>query len=762
MGMKRFSSFYIFLVLVPLFLPGCLGSDISQKFYAGSRRQEGIDTNSLYLWKRSPAIAAGDFGLLSTHNLDAIVPKSLHNFRGVLDIHRPISSHDLSINYSHANPSAPTFFQWAGRRVPWKDNSDFRALFAYHEASKAIAYADSLISGEYLKELPSKLFAWRQAVCDDGVGGQVQGSKTCLTASDILAAPVLPVVVVADAAAYPGGEASDATFAGFCPFFNFEYQYNSDPYCLNRDDGGAWKSKWHSGEYGRLVVFYRDHEFKSFNTVDDGDVVVHEMAHLLQTAINPELMEAGPGVNYHLDAIIEGSADFFAAAYRRDDRLFRYTLNNIYKITPNEFEGYLSGRYRDPDNALSFPAAYSYRSFYDIGRVLSAAMNDYRKLRQGRSVAKILNSSNIDPIDNQGSAAWDIAVGLLFQTFHELDPDDGDPLTLDGMSITFNSFAGKLIETCASTPGCGSAKLRLVLENRGILTPNYYDPAAVSATPWSQSITTGNNFLVQLGQSLIEDDQAEERWGLHMPKTLGWAPFMPGGSTRFANDDGVLNPCEVIVVFPQISNNTHLAAWGAARTSLDANATFPVTGVIAGFASIPGAIRGADIVDMQWWISSIPLGFQNFQHPELGYPDPFSEVNEANKRGVPFLRPGESTQALVRNQESRLYTLNQEKAFDRPWSSKVVTKPANRAKLRSSAGWIFRLPNTPADPDEPDQISARVSFRVSYGVYNRDQFVRQETVHSVLDNEGTRSLQTSLTFSQSLRVSSVDVGFCNN
>ncbi len=217
------------------------------------------------------------------------------------------------------------------------------------------------------------------------------------------------------------------------------------------------------------------------------------------------------------------------------------------------------------------------------------------------------------------------------------------------------------------------------------------------------------------------------------------------------------------MVFPQIFNNTHDSKWATARSTLAANAGFPVTGVIANFGLIPAAVRGVDIVDIQWWMASGPTGFENFEHPELGFPDPYTGVNESDKRGVPFLRPGENIQTLVKNQSGRLYQVQQEKAFDLPWSSKNVTSAAQRAKLRSKAGWIFRLPDEPADPEDANDFSAEMTFRISFGAYNRDQFVRQSVIHGVAEDEdNTRSLETSFTFSQSLRVSTADGGFCGN
>jgi hypothetical protein len=737
-----------FLCLIAFALASCRGSTLSDQFYSGAKRQEGLDNNSLYLWERSPAVASGNYNILSSANLDREISKTLRYLSNISSVRAPLASDDLVLQYSHVDESAPTFFKWAGKRVPWQDNPDFRVLFAYAELDRGIGYVDALMSSGYLTEDSEKLFAWRQAVC----AGQTHGERSCTASTDILAAPALPLTVSADNSTFPGGNDSVVTDTGFCPFFSNEYYLGTGSACTGRETNTNWKADWHAGLVRRQVSFYRDRDYKKLNLVDDGDTVIHELAHVLQTAINPALLESKPGQNLHLDAIIEGSADFFAAAYRRDDRVFRYAINNLYPIYPDSYVGELRGAERDPANSLYFPNAYSYKSPYDIGRVISGAMNDYRKLLAGEAVPTLAVPTAITPASPAADSevAWDMAVGVLFQTFYELSSTD--------LTISLNRFAGRMVEVCVGMGAekCNSTLIPAVLKNRGLLNLRYYSPTLSAAVnPTVQDLIlpgvdgTYNNFLFLLGQSKVAADEAEKRWGLNMPTTLGWAPFLPGGSTEFANDDGVINPCEAIVVFPQITNNTQLEIWNAARTPTDG--TYPViAGYITNYTNIPIADRGIDFIDLNWSIAAAAIDFDLFDHPTLGTIDPYTGVNPDDIRGIPYLKPGEDVQTLVKTQTSRLYEIQQEKAHDLPWSSKVVTSPAQSAKLRSSSGWLFQAPE---DPD----VSATLTFKITYAAYNRITHTTLSQIYYVNDAKAETSAST---VTQSIRVSTVDAGFC--
>ncbi len=755
LSLKTMGKARAFWCLIAFALASCRGSTLSDQFYSGAKRQEGLDNNSLYLWERSPAVASGNYNILSSANFDREISKTLRYLSNISSVRAPLASDDLVLQYSHVDESAPTFFKWAGKRVPWQDNPDFRVLFAYAELDRGIGYVDALMSSGYLTEAPAKLFAWRQAVCT----GQTRGERSCTASTDILAAPALPLTVSADNSTFPGGNDSVVTDTGFCPFFSNEYYLGTGSACTGRETNTNWKADWHAGLVRRQVSFYRDYEYKKLNLVDDGDTVIHELAHVLQTAINPALLESKPGQNLHLDAIIEGSADFFAAAYRRDDRVFRYAINNLYPIYPDSYVGELRGAERDPANSLYFPNAYSYKSPYDIGRVISGAMNDYRKLLAGETVPTLAVSTAITPASPAADSevAWDMAVGVLFQTFYELSSTD--------LTISLNRFAGRMVEVCVGmgTEKCNSTIVQQVLTNRGLLNLRYYSPTLYSGqNPTAQDLIlpgdagTANNFLFLLGQSKETADQAEQRWGLNMPTTLGWAPFLPGGSTEFANDDGVINPCEAIVVFPQITNNTQLEYWKADRTPADV--AYPdIVGHITSYDTIPLAERGIDFIDLNWSIAAAAIGFDLFFHPTLGSIDPYTGVNPDDIRGIPYLKPGEDVQTLVKTQTSRLYEIQQEKAHDLPWSSKVVTSPAQKAKLRSSSGWLFLAPQDPASVSEPTDVSATLTFKITYAAYNRITHTTQSLIYSINDAKAETSAST---VTQSIRVSTVDADFC--
>ncbi|MEO5668720.1 MAG: hypothetical protein ABIR96_11730, partial [Bdellovibrionota bacterium] len=467
-------------------------------------------------------------------------------------------------------------------------------------------------------------------------------------------------------------------------------------------------------------------------------------------------------------AILSGSADFFVAAFRRSDQLFRYSTTNLYPLYPNIYYPPLAGKARDPLNSLFIPNAYSMKDASDLGRILSGAMNDYRKALNGQSVPKLLYSADITGLAPasayDSNTSWDLSVGVLFEAFHMLSTTSQD--------ITLNGFAANLLETCFSqVVPCDGTILQDVLQNRGLLTERYFNPTKFSSQkPGEQNYTTAggagtaNAFLFQIGKKAFSNDQAEDRWGLYMREDLGWAPYMPGGSTAFANDDGLLNPCETIIVFPHIVNNTNADKWKAARANTGGApfAGFPLSSFIASFDSIlPITVRGIDISDLQWNIAATPLGLNNFEDPDLGYPDPFSHVDANDWRGIPILKPGEDTQGLIKPASSRIYGVQQEKAFDLATSAKSISDPANVTKLRSAAGWIFKLGATPPDPGN---ISASVTFKIKYNAYNTGTLHSESTVHYFKGSATAPTLDAAdpgeSTVTQSLTMSATSGGFC--
>jgi hypothetical protein len=735
---------------------------LSDQFYSGARRQDGLNNNVAYLWKRSPAAASGNPLILSSANFDNLITKTPIVFSKIGDPYASLSSSDVVIHYSHIKESGPKFYNFAGKRVLWRDNPDFRALTAYAEATAGIAYFDRLLEDGYVVESPSALIAWREAVCS----GQTRGTRSCNSAGAIIAAPVLPLYLSVDNAKTPDNIDPRASETHFCPFFNTEYYTGSSTACFDR--GASWRQLWHEGSLRRQVSFYKDYVQTRSNLVDDGDVVLHELAHAVQTALNPEIMEVDKtqdaSTYYQMDAVIEGMADFFVAAFRRDDTVFRYANTQIREIYPDDYVGSFGAKSRDPKNALSIPSAYSSRSIYDIGRILSGAMNDYRQALQGVTIAKLAGPSAITGLASpKGEEAWDMALGLLLQTFYKFPTTEAQ--------ATLTRFAGQMLATCDVTAQCESTLLKSILINRGLLSQRYFDHASIYSankrvdeqTIKSGAAGTANEFLFTLGKSNVTDDDADKRWGLYMPQTLGWAPFTPGGSLEFNNGDAVLNPCEVVVVFPQIVNQTQSDAWGAARARSDA--AFPaISDFITNFTSIPIAQRGLDVVDLNWKMAVAPFGFQNFQHPTLGYPDLYTGVNTNDVRGIPFLPPTKSVQDLVVDQGSDLYKIYQERAFDLPWSSKTPSSPADVAKLRSRAGWIFRLPSTPTNLAQLSTTAPAMTFSIEYSVSNlKDTSRRFKTLQYFTRAPSSSPVLVPAATSarQYLVVADVDAGFCD-
>jgi hypothetical protein len=766
--LQKWCRFPVLALLMLVFFQGCR-SDLNKKFYDGARRQDGLDTRTAYLWRRSPAVASGNLSIRATENFDNLIVKTPFSFSNISDLRRPIRSQDLIMSNTVFNFQAPAFFKWAGLFVPWKDNRDFRVLFAYYYLDRMIRYTDDLIEFGYLPSDSSDPngIAWRTPVC----AANDPSGHTCVVEANLEGAPVLPLHVAVDSTTLPSGGASFATDASFCSFFNVDYQFNGQPYCVARDGAGTWKSLWGNRSLVRKMMFFRDRDLPSFNYVDEADSIARNFAYVLQAAVNPKFFDFDVTQNPHLNAVIEGMADFYAAAYLRTDSVFRYTTYNIYPLDPDSYTGALRGAVRDPGNALVFPTAYL-DTPQALGRVLSGAFNDIRKLMQsslneggverlpGGACATVEGCPLADPSvylsyrSERGETAWDIALTLLYRSFYRMRASDPADLTM-------HSFASAVIDECVAWAPCNEAQgpgvnnVRSILEDRGLLSRRMVDAVAGVR---NQQISGNTNFehIAKLGMTIdpTEEDAADEnitrRWGLVASNTLGWAPYLLGGSQEFANTDGIVSPCEVIIVFPNIQNNSDDVVWGQAPPA-------PPTG----FPSYPAAIngwasnalsRGIDIFDLEYRIVEIPLGFDNFQHPVAGFIEPWQGLSNAAIKIIPYLQAGESTQSVVRNQSSRLYKEQKEWFFDKPLAAKVPSS-SNRAKLRTPVGYIFKAPSNVGD-------KAILSFQISYSVYNETERSTYNTVNYI-DHSAGKSIQQSVILTQSIEVEAGGGNFCD-
>lgn len=127
----------------------CGDSWFDQEFKDAAAKQEALDNLTMELFARDPIVDSSNINLDFTANLDA-VPRTTLRLPPIDDVYEPISGSLVVVRESKANDYAPSFFYWAGKRVPSR-SKDFKAFMAYHHASQAIQYFKDLFPREDLK-----------------------------------------------------------------------------------------------------------------------------------------------------------------------------------------------------------------------------------------------------------------------------------------------------------------------------------------------------------------------------------------------------------------------------------------------------------------------------------------------------------------------------------------------------------------------------------------------------------------------------------
>ena len=724
------AQYCVCILLLVLATVSCKQSDISERFKRGAGKQEGLDSSSLLLFDRSPSEASGGSQVLATSYLDRLVEKSSHTFSGILDVQDNLRSDFLIMQKSHFNLTAPTFFTWAGRDVIWENNSDYRAFFTYHYANQVIEYVDLLKAS--LKTdllLNDNEIAWKENM-EDGAG-------------DFKAPNVFPLLISYDNDVLPGGASSLATDTNYCPIFNTNYRVNGQGSCL------AWSSlnpvliedafTGSSPYLYKKISFYRDVDMPEFNNADDGDVVFHEMFHVVQDAIIPEVLASSSGINVQMDAIIEGSADFFVSAMNKDNNVARYHQFNLHSLIPEAFIGSFDGSTRDTDNTLTFPNAYL-DSPHDLGRTFSGAMYDLVWTLSGNTLSVFPDETVCPFAHYAGDATCEIQMGtlsiadaydevmkLVILTFLS---QEGQAAPED---VTFHGFSKLMIVECASFAWCDTEGLSKILEARGLKTIH----------DWSNDSGTPAIVAAATNLSAFSDVDNPAPTGINLPATLGWAPFMPGGVTSFANDDANIDPCEAIIIFPNVTNSSNLLALGAGLSAA-ANAVWNAGTTNAKF-------RGVPIYEIIYKLTAVPTGVSVFDHPTLGEIEPWYGYEAAGEKGIPYLAPGESIQELTLDEEGRLFGVYGNKEFDSPQTTKSANGAAEAYKLKTPIGWLFEAPGTAGNQME-------MSFSIKYKVFDSDTLVE---VDSYLDTAPNPD-QTLTSITQSLEVDDTPNTFCGN
>ncbi len=283
----------------------------------------------------------------------------------------------------------------------------------------------------------------------------------------------------------------------------------------------------------KTISFFKDPESpNTYNPADEATAIYHEMGHAAMHMLKPDIVSSPLGVNQDLDTIQEGLADWFAAAVSGDDKILSYFSSN-YKNLVSPADRNTNNQIRIVDNNLFFPANYTGNINLD-GRIVSGALSDFRKYLSGVQIRlpNCVSGCTLGPRANSFSAedAYKKVTRLALLTFKEL-----------GLTSTMQDFAINMLLTCSRFQDlCGSVGdadadvLNQILTKRGLLF--------VLDVP-----------LATLSQYQFGDYSDPQSKDFLVDANLGIKPFP---DERLGNDNGLLDPCEVVQVFPKFVNNT--------------------------------------------------------------------------------------------------------------------------------------------------------------------------------------------------------------
>jgi hypothetical protein len=397
---------------------------------------------------------------------------------------------------------------------------------------------------------------------------------------------------------------------------------------------------------------------KDFNPVHEADAVYHEYAHALQQAIHLALLEVPFGENASLDALLEGTADFYAAAVLRDPNILSYLRSNA-PLVISPADRLSTSHRRELNHSLYFPNFAVEQAHLD-GRVLAAALDDMRRYLEGQAVTLWSQCTSPCSVQNTNlsysrAIAYDQVNRLAMRV---LSADYILP------TVTLARYSDRLLYACVLEfgPGGGglewcsssvSSDFRKILLGRGLISPySHISGAGHLSMPFSGT----EDAITAVVQS----------------PALGWLPFSEDQSRANGNSD--IEPCEVGIIFPRLKNNTNLIS-----ITDTGNAAF---------------------VDWKIELGEV-FGFTEFLDSRN---EPIDELSLRNTKIFGWLLPGEWSLDMVRNASSRWYNSALGSTFMRKMTRNLGPSPV---------GWFV---------EAPAQVGATVSaqFRVSFRLHNSD------------------------------------------
>lgn len=521
------------------------------------------------------------------------VPRADVSVSGILDSKGALESEDLVVYDSNLLKRSVSFYQWAGTKVPW-DKPDFELFMAYHHAKKALALAKELF--------PNANYGFK--IKD--ASGKLASQKLIIYAEEIGS-----------------------------PFLT---SYSPDK---------------------KSISFYRDINstfISKFNPVLEGDAVYHELAHYVlhsmtcttKTCIDAGGQEASPasaelGKSPDMDALQEGLADYFASVVAGDDINLTFFANNARILTSTHSRMGIE-YYRSANNAVRLPEAFRQQMHFD-GRIVSGVLNDLRKYLDGTGVFDVScpsgsSSSSCIFSGKKSPLAKDLAMKtvlkLAFNTFTSMRE-----------ASSFYDYFQTLRAQCAGT-GCPDPSatvliLDKIFKARGVLVTN----------PLAANVSKIVFNTVQ--ESTDTATSAVTKTDIYVEPTLAWKPY-PDNSDN-ADKDSYLEPCELIMVYPVLSNLTD-ANGGAQLQVHSINAELLES---SGFATAKVNDKTLDF---------LPIA---------------ANSGKKNSKFLGWLNPGEQFTTLLSDYTSRFYSDISQSTFTRKFG-KDFNVP--------SMGWIVHAPNT--------------------------------------------------------------------
>lgn len=321
------------------------------------------------------------------------------------------------------------------------------------------------------------------------------------------------------------------------------------------EDGAVTGTNYDPSDKTIHLMYDSTSALPTFRVADEGDSVHHEFGHVVQDGMNATVLSspiAGfldlPPYNRDLDSILEALADVYAASTSRDENILQYLANNLPTLLSPATRTGSKAYKRTLSNTLVFPDAYVRNPHLD-GRVVASALNDLRKYLAGQTVkmapgcTSSCTSLTLSTGKVADAEAWNRVLTLGFRAYE-----------LMSTTSTFFEYATLLLSTCSSSSDVSSwcttevkTALAAILNGRGLKGT-------------SQS---ANNVTLKWGEEaagvLHASTPASGTADLYFYQALGFVPFPDDAG--FSNEDSTIDRCEVMMIFPNLKNNSGTEAY---------------------------------------------------------------------------------------------------------------------------------------------------------------------------------------------------------